>query len=854
MTGAPKDRPPTAKSGKSRKRAFVYALAGSVVLAGAGYYLLQVREGDDDADSTRGPTHAVYRLRHKSEPPKLGIEYHFDHNAIADSRLIAGQLLGLTTSGNLVTLDAETFAARKDRVLHRRATCLGPADETSALVGIANGAIVRVSAKDLAIEQVGQVPGVPRWIGMRSRSGARVVAYQVERRPDSSVLVTDEGQGRTYDIGVRAALFLDSKDRLWIGGADKVRSIDLGAGVSKDYPLKPAWSGVRGFVELADGQIWAFGGNDGSEAMASFVARLSGDGRFTLLHGGPGKRRSPPEPGSAITHVLEDAAADRIIMVSRDAVVVSDKTLSSWKPLDAMTSGGREPDAFLARGQAHVSKRGVLLNLVRGGIMEVTADYARRHMLDGQNPVFRPSEIVRLADGMAIYGDGGPIFYSKGAWHPLPDPVMPPAELMGVRPGEQDRCWAAATTIPIEGAVSYVITKAGPPRHYVGHIHGLRDLVLTARWDGAVLTVLGREDLPIEPDDTFITPDKQLWNVDDQALWNFNGGRWRMVMRLAPEAAGAHRSVGHIDSIGARAKLVFRSAIGEPLHFAHRTVPPFCGLPRNSASWSLVRLDSNEAGGVPLIDEIPIKLDGRRLLLLDLTTWSRTKDHLLLATNRGLCAYSMKYGNCDVMRPEGLNDEVSLFMRDGTKRLWLGGRGLWVLRDDKHADAVHPSIPMLADTQVVAMAESPDGRLIIGTADRGTIFLTIPPRWFQRPPDQPANPEAWNATRPHEPLWSDRSVVLQACRGKASQISDAAMAEIIASLREVAQRLGGRARVELELQFEGRPDIALRGTDLDALWEAVEPLLEKTAFRGKFAVRKRFGPPGSDSVQVVVCP
>jgi hypothetical protein len=407
----------------------------------------------------------------------------------------------------------------------------------------------------------------------------------------------------------------------------------------------------------------------------------------------------------------------------------------------------------------------------------------------------------------------------------------------------------ATTTIPIEGEVSYVITKAGPPRHYLGHIHGLRDVFLTARWDGAVLSVLGREDLPIEPDDTFVTPDKQLWNVDDRGLWNYDAGRWRMVMRLAPEAVDRHRSSGQVDSTA-------RSAIGEPLHFASALRSPFHGLPRHSASWSLVRLDSNDAGGVPLIDEIPVKVDDRRVLLRDLALWGGTKDNvnLLLATNRGLCSFNIKFGNCDVRRPEGLDDDVGLFMRDGTKRLWLGGRGLWILRDDKRADPVHPFIPMLADTQVVTMAETPDGRLVIGTADRGTIFVGIPPGWFQRPAEDPVAVEAWEGIRPHEPLYGDRSIVLQPCRGKTGQMTDGAVAELMGDLHELAKTIGGRTRVELEEQYEGRPDIAVRGADLDPILERLQPLLEKPVFKGKLSVQKRFGPPGSRSVETRSCP
>ncbi len=850
MTEASKDPSPRAKSWGSRKRWWAYAVALALVLALAGFLLLRGSEPDEADEAT--PQQAVYKIKRKVEPPRLDIEYHFDRNAIADSRIVGKQLLALTTSGNLLTLDAETFAARNERVLRRRATCLGPADETHVLAGIANGVLVRVSVKDLSIERVGQVPGIPRWIGVRATDGGFVTAYQPERRVDSRVLVADEGHGRTFDAGVRPILFLDSKDRLWIASGDTVRSVDLATGTHKDQLNKGGWAGLRGFVELSDGQIWAFGGSDRPGGLSSFVVRVAPDGKSTPLFTAAAKPRSSAEPRTTITHVLEDLAAGQVIVVLRDNVLVSDRSLSSWKSLDGMSAAGREADALSARGHAHLSEKRVLLGLIRGGVMEVTGEFARRHALTGQYPVSSPSEIVRLSSGMAFYGDGGPAYYVDRAWRPLPDPIMPPAELTGpLRSGESERGWAATTTIPIEGEVSYVITKAGPPRHYIGHIHGLRDVFLTARWDGAVLTVLGREDLPIEPDDTFITPDKQLWNVDDQGLWSFDGGRWRMVMRISPEA-NAHRGA-RVAAERGRAGGPSRSSIGDPLRFANTWRSPFYGLPRSSPSWSLVRLDSNEAGGVPLIDEIPVRIDGRRVLLRDLASWGNTKDSLLLATNRGLCSFNIKFGNCDIRRPEGLDGEGRIFMRDGTKRLWLGGQGLWVLRDDKQADPVHPSIPMLSDTDVVALAEMPDGRLVIGTADRGVVFLSIPQGWFQRPADEGTRLELWESTRPHEPLFGDRSVVLQLCAGKTGQLSDEAMGQLITGAREIAARLGGRTRVELEDNYDDRPDVAIRGADPETVLSEARQLLDKPAFRGKLKVHKRFGAPGSESVEVVSC-
>ena len=846
---------PPAKPPRRSRRALIIALVGAVAIAVVSFVVSPQSELDDEVEAGRPPRRLVSHVKRKPEPPKLGIEYHFDRNAIVDSRLLGKELVGLTASGNFVTFDAETFKDRKEKVLRRRATCLGPADKTHVLACISNGSIVRVAASDLAIEEVTDVPGRPRWIGKRAKGEALVIAYQPGVGADDNVLVRDDGIGHTYDVGSNPILFLDSKDRLWSASGGKVQFVDLATSTRKEVVWKSGWPGLRGFAELSDGQIWAFGGTDRSGEMASYVLRLLPGQKPTLLYGTSGKRPAPGAPTTPITHVLEERDPSRVVVVSHDEVSVSDANLTSWQPLDAMVAGRREGDAMMAVGQAHATGHRVLLSLARGGFMEVTAEFSRRHLLDRQNSVYRPSAIVRLTSGMAFYGDGGPLFYEGGTWHPLPDPIMPPPELMGLpRPGEKERQWAAMITIPIEGEVSYVIVKAGPPRNYVGHLHGLRDVFLTARWDGKVLAVLGREELPIEPDDTFSTPDRQLWNVDDQGLWSFAGGRWHMVMRAGPASAGvggptarerssaSSRGRGHVDS-----------PIGETLHFAEAYTSPFFGLP-SAPSWALVRLDSNEAGGVPLIDEVPIKLDGRRALIYDLTVWGNRKEELLLATDHGLCGFNVKWGNCEPLKPEGLGDQVSLFMRDGTKRLWLGGRGLWVLRDPKHADEVHPAIPMLADTRIVAMAEAPDGRLVIGLEDRGAIFLTIPPGWFQRSAEPPAALASWERTHAHEPSYLDRGLVLRECRGKAGQISDAVTAGLVAGLRELAQALGSRVRVGFEETFEGRPDIVLRGAEPEKLAEGVLPLVEKLAGKAQWSVLKRFGPRGSDSVELRSCP
>lgn len=840
---------------KRSRRLLVLLLSGATAITATALFTSQTGN-DDEAVSASPPAEVVYHIKRKPPSPALRLEYHFDRNAVADSRMLGQRIVGLVDSGNLLAFDKDTFALRRERILRRRATCLGPNDGNHLFVGIANGTIVRVGGDDLAFAHVTSVPGTPVWIGKRER--ALVIAYKPEPGPEANVLVRDDGEnGRTYEVGVEPLLFLDSKHRLWIAGHDKVERLDLASNTRETIPLKVRSADVRGFAELSSGHVWAFGGSDRRGEMGSFVARVWPGPQALLLSSARGRPRGRGDsrPTTPITHIVESTNPPRLFVVSREGVFVSDASLATWRPFDLMGAYRRDQDALVAKGQAHLVENKLVLAVARGGFLEVTADFSRRHRLEKQNTVLRPSEIVRLADGMAFYGSGGPIFYSGGVWRSLPDAILPPAELVGpARSGESERQWAAVRTIPIEGGGNYVIAKAGPPRHYVGHLHGLRDVVVTARWDGNVLSVLGREALPIEPDDTFATPNRELWNIDDQGLWSFSGGRWRLVIRASAWNAGTggRPEAGGPATVFAPSGL--RPGMGERLHFRMSSRPPFYGLPSGATSWALVRLDSNEAGGVPLIDEVPVKVAGRRLLLYDLSSFGKEKDELLLATDHGLGVFNVKYGTCEILRPEGLGGEVRLFMRDGTKRLWLGGGGLWVLRDREHADIVHPSIPMLSDTRVVALAETTDGRIVIGTEDRGSVFVAIPPGWLQKANEAPVLAEEWEKTGAHEPAFLDPGVVLRACGDKDGRTSDAAQSDLVAALRKLTAAMGPRMRVATEGVFEGQPDLAVRGAEPDKLVEEILPLVEKLESKAGFSVHKRFGPRGSATVEVRPCP
>jgi hypothetical protein len=464
MSDPPPGQP--VKTPRRSKRWLIIALAGAVAIAAVSFVFSPPSGMDDEAEEGGHPRRVVFHVKHKPEPPKLGIEYHFDRNAIVDSRLLGGKSLVLAASGNLVTFDAETFKVRREKVLRRRATCLGPADKTHVLACISNGSIVRVAVATLASRRLRTFPASPSGLA----SGRRMARWSSPTVPRRATAYSSGMMVRAAPMTLGAGAGPVSRQQgsalvrqRWHGELSRSRDERAQRGGLERRVARVAR--LRRAVGWANLGLWRVGsiGRDG-ELCGSPAARA--EAGASVWAGG--KRPVQAAPTAPITHVLEDQDPARVLVVSHDGTSVSDANLSNWQPLDAMVAGHRENDATVALGQAHIAGHRVLVTLARGGFMEFTAEFTRRHFLDGQDSVFRPSAIVRLTSGMSFYGEGGPLFYKGGGWHPLPDPIMPPAELMGLpRSGEKERLWVAMTTIPIEGEISYVIAKAGPPRNYV---------------------------------------------------------------------------------------------------------------------------------------------------------------------------------------------------------------------------------------------------------------------------------------------------------------------------------------------------------------------------------------------------
>ena len=808
----------------------------------------------------------------KSGSSAIGIESYADGNALRDSLLVGDRILALSSAGNLLAFDHASFSLLGERSTRRSFRCIGPGDDKGIYAALSNGAIVRVNAADLSLTEVGEVAGRPDWIGRRE-AGVLVAISNPGRGFYGSGAgrgfahkLKDLGTGREYPLDAPTRFFLDSKDRLWVGSERedhgiKLQVIDLAAGTIKEIPAKGGWDGLLGLAEMGDGQIWAFGGSTRPEGPASSIVRVDASDKAVTLWSASADRANLPSgaPDTPITQILAVPGRPAAIVVSAQDVVEVDAKVKEWKPMGSVgfkVQHGARADLHAA-GRAHLDGERVILTLASGGFMEITANSTHRHLLEGQDSVSFPTEIVRMGDGLAFYGRGGPLLYSREGWRAVPETVAPPRDLMGTGrgPGEE-RVWAALVSIPLDDKTNVIVAKAGSPRLYNGHMHGVRDTFVTGQWKDGNFKVMSQEDIALEPDDTFATPDKQLWNIDNQGLWNFATGKWRMVMSLPSSSHGALADAGSApDTQAGRRILSVTSAVGEPLRFVGGVGPPWIGLPVGAFAWAMARLDLNEAGGIPLIDDVPVAINGVRVQIRDALAWS--KGRLLLATNQGLCLYDLRWGNCQALAPSGLDDEVGVIMRDRFKRVWLAGRGLWLLESESLARPVHPAVPALAEAEVVAMAEAPDGRLALGLVGRGAVFLDVPPKWFQRAPKSAPQLESWEVPRSFEGRTSDQAVVIRTCRSPAARGAadsrERAFEGLKTQLAGAVLEANPRVHLGEEWALGRRSDIGMYGTDADALEAPVLAMLRRSPLWSELAVAKRYGPPGSRTVDVKTC-
>ena len=658
------------------------------------------------------------------------VEYtlHFDRNSLRDSLRVGNGLIALTTSGSLLRFDLPTARLVRERIGVEEVTCLGRGEGEAVLAGLSDGRVCRVDPVTLELTDVLKVPSAPEWVGWGSAVGNRPAGAVVVTRPTRPVdrdgrhwempysVVNDLATGKTFELEDEATTFLlDRAGRFWLGADNGewgglVWRVDLVKGTlaaiepppSREPDHKAFWEGLYGFIELRDGQVWAFGGTSHMGSSSGSVTRidesrprqLSSFGSHPEIEKAPDPRR----PILPITHIVEEDGS--LLIFSYSDVFRVDKALKSWKKVATLQIQYRwgRPDAVGSYPSVQVVHPPIreggpyVLATVGDGYVLLDGAKSSPRGVPGQLGASGVDRIQNSSEGTLFSEDDELPSWRLGAKGWEVALLAPPFEIdpdNGAADLEKDaETWYDTCVLVGPGGAIYTVSGTGVS-------DGTR---VTAHRVGGKAMRIGREVSSLDPTSSFITADGTLWNADFDGLMRFEKGRWGLVAPF-PEGKGPSRPV--------------------PLETSG---PPWLLL--DTHEHNLWRLERGAMGENPRISPVTMQEGGKALRIDDAIRW--TDGALLLATDVGLRVYApatQKISRADLPEPER---PATTIVRDGLGRLWLGGeKGLWLSEPGAKAPDALDRVPGIGRGEVVAMAPNPrhaDG-VIVALGSRGVAFV-----------------------------------------------------------------------------------------------------------------------------------
>ncbi|MDR3620917.1 MAG: hypothetical protein P4L85_16315 [Paludisphaera borealis] len=543
---------------------------------------------------------------------------------------------------------------------------------------------------------------------------------------------------------MRASAFMsDRAGGLWLGSdhgewGGEVMRVDLEKGSVQNIPGpkssffskgKPYWSGILGFVELRDGQIWAHGGS--MHGMGDgFIARIDNDGTSQLyelrphwpLHEDEAGPEPPPElelsrPVLPVTQIIEQD--DDLLVISYSGGFRVDKSLKDWKAVNRLEipypwlKGHRNGmGAYAVVEVAHPPARSgepFVLATIEDGYITLEGAKAVPHAIPGQVDTIGIDDVTNSVEGLLLRDrfdlretEVSTVWrLGKEGWETVD--FSPPFEMAPANPEpnyEEDyTSWHFPyVLVRPDGAIFTVNQSRASP--------GTRTV---ARWTDGKAVRMGREVSYNYSTDSFITPDGVLWNDSLGRLLRFQNGKWEVAAGKPYDPVSLEPIQGNLYTPG-RVKPIPTKG------------PPWILLaPWDQALW---RLAYEADGKNTKLARLKLDEGAGDLKILDAIPW--TGDLLMLATSAGLRTYDPakgKLARVDLPEPP---KPASKLARDGVDRLWLGGEnGLWLSeKGAKEVESLDP-VPAIKGTRVDAIGPDPahaDGVVAV-LQDRGIVFL-----------------------------------------------------------------------------------------------------------------------------------
>ncbi len=194
------------------------------------------------------------------------------------------------------------------------------------------------------------------------------------------------------------------------------------------------WDGIYGFVELRDGQIWAFGGTAHMGLAESFIRRVDRLRAEELFRADNTDSRQD-EPGAAvpprpvrpevpITQIVEEPDGN-LLVFAYDEVYRVDPKFARWTKIHQLRIGYRagRPDAvgdYPSLTAVHrLDGDRLLCSTAVDGLVLIDGDRETHATLPGQLGVERVSRIEATVAGTLVAGQGdeSPLWrFAAGAW------------------------------------------------------------------------------------------------------------------------------------------------------------------------------------------------------------------------------------------------------------------------------------------------------------------------------------------------------------------------------------------------------------------------------------------------------
>jgi hypothetical protein len=655
---------------------------------------------------------------------------HFDRNSLRASVRVGDGLIALTSSGVLLRFELPAVRLVRERI-DDEVTCIGKGEGETVLAGLADGRICRVDPDSLALTELTKLTSTPTWVGWCGAVGSRpagmvaltrkekLVERDGERWNEPYQVVNDLATDRSFSLDhVATAVLRDRTGRIWLGADDgefggRVSSIDLSKGVvtaikpppSREPDNEAEWEGICGFVELADGQVWAHGGTSHMGTNSGEITRVDeGHARTVFAFDPPRKLGQEPDqtrPYLPITHVIEEK--NGLLVFSYSNVFRVDKAFKRWTRAARLTIAYRwgRPDAvgsYPAVQTVHPPLREgepYLLATVGNGYVALDGSRSIPHGIPGQLAASDVSELAKTSEGMLFFpGDD-----QLPTWK-LDDTGWRIAEL--APPFESAGAGDRAAIEKLDGGWTETRVIVAPDRSLYtvsGTSITLGTRMTAHRVNGKTIR-LGSEFSWLSPSYSFMTGDGTLWNACADEVRRFSNGGWELVQQLPK----GQRPSGHLKTLNADG----------PPWLLHDSFPP--------ALW---RLDHGKKGENPKLTRLALEEAGKPVEIVDAIPWSGGE--LLLATRTGLRTFtpsSRMLSRTNLPEPPQPAETLG---RDGLGRLWMAtARKLYLLSKigDKTLEAFG-RVPWISQSEVYAIAPDPqhaDG-VILALGPRGVAFL-----------------------------------------------------------------------------------------------------------------------------------